>query len=161
MNQSILKISQFILVTLSFSTALSSQSNLWIKPISALGLKSVKLVEDDQSNLFVAGYFEDSLQLDSQTLVAAMGPFTAFIAKYNETQELIDYRLIYTDYEFERPLVRHLEIDQLGQVYMTGNFYQGLYNSMGDTLLFSGTVQQKTGGYPLAGLKWQNTRKHR
>jgi hypothetical protein len=123
-----------ILSIIVFSKA---QSNIWVKQLNAIDLKLVKLTEDDQANLFIAGMFKDSLQLDSQTLVVGPGNFQVFIAKYDAAQHLLDYTILYTDYEFERPMVQHLEVDKDGAIYLVGNFYQGLYNAQGDTLLFT------------------------
>jgi hypothetical protein len=122
------------IITISFS-----QSSIWVEQISAIDLKYVKSVEDTDANLFIAGMFTDSLQLDSQSLVVGIGSFQFFVAKFDALQNLIGYQIYYTDYEFERPLVKHLEIDNLGQLYLSGNFYNGLYDTQGDTLLFTVT----------------------
>lgn len=119
------------------NTCVFAQSNIWVKQIAATDLQLVQIAEDGQANLFVAGMFKDSLQLDSETLVIGSGPWQVFIAKYDNTQHLVDYTLIYTDYEFMRPLLRQMKIDNQGQLYLVGNFYQGLYDTQGDTLLYT------------------------
>ena len=97
----------------------------------------VKLVEDQQSNLYVAGMFTDSLQLDSQTIVDSIGSFQLFLAKYSPERELLDYIIYYTDYEFRRPLVKQLEVNQQGDLFLAGNFYLGIFDDRGDTLLYT------------------------
>ncbi len=124
-------------IVFCFNTHIFTQSNIWVKQITATDLQLVQIAEDGQANLFVAGMFKDSLQLDSQTLVVGAGTWQVFIAKYDNMQQLTDYTMIYTDYEYMRHLVKLMKIDNQGQLYLVGNFYQGLYDTQGDTLLYT------------------------
>ncbi len=117
-------------------TSYAQGNNLALR-ISAAGLESVKSVQTKDGALFVAGMFRDSLFLIPDEMITTSAPYNFFIAKYDEQGALIQQRLFQTDYEFKRNLTAHLEIDPEDNLLISGNFYQGILDEAGDTLLYT------------------------
>ena len=73
-----------------FMVKYNSQGNyLWSKSISGSGIKVINdVATDSENNIYLTGYFEDSLFIDDDVLIAPDGQ-NFFLLKYHETGDLI------------------------------------------------------------------------
>ncbi len=107
---------------LCFINCLHAQNFQWVKQIGSSGLESGYEIRTDISgNIYVAGVFNGTVDFDPGAAVFTMTSDTQdiFIEKLNSSGDLIWAKRIGR----HRPdYINTMEIDQIGNVYLAGNF---------------------------------------
>ncbi len=112
----------------------SSGLVLWVLPIySSSNELATAIACDEDGNVYAAGTFQDSIQLDQQTIYG-IGGINNFIVKLDGSGNLLWYDVLST------PVIENvqaLEVGPLQSLYLTGFFRDVLINAT-DTLYAAG-----------------------
>jgi len=96
---------------------------------------------DKDGNIYISGFFDGKISLDSNTTLTSAGSFDCFIAKYNK-----DFSLVFSKRwggsQADKVNIGAIDLDQNNNIYVSGEFNSSLYlgdfkiTSKGNTDIF-------------------------